>query len=183
VKSQVANFVLYQLGWLAVVFGVASGRPGTGSAAALALLGLHFWLADDRLTHFKLSVIAAALGFVVDTSLIAAGVYRFASGHPLPQLPPPWIILMWMQFAALLPYCLSWLRGRYRLAALLGLIGGPLAFLAGERIGAVTFLPSRLTHLTLLAIFWSGAMPTLVYATDRLFGTARGPCHYRSLTT
>ena len=84
-----------------------------GMGYALALLAIHFWLADHRGTHFQLSAIAAGLGFVVDTSLIAVGVYRFSSGHPIPQLPPPWIILMWIQFSALVPFCLRWLSGRY----------------------------------------------------------------------
>ena len=181
-KSQITNFLLYQVGWLAIVFGAASGRPWAGSAFALGLLAIHFGLADHRWTHFKLCVIAAGLGFVVDTSLIAAGVYRFPSGHPISHLPPPWIILMWMQFSALIPFCLSWLSGRYWLSAVLGLIGGPLAFLAGERIGAVAFLPPRLLHLALLGLFWSAAMPTLVYAADRLFGTARRACAYPLLT-
>ena len=61
---------------------------------------------------------------------------------------------------------------------MLGLIGGPLAFLAGERIGAVTFLPPRLLHLVLLGLFWSAAMPALVFAADRMLGKGRGSCAY-----
>ena len=79
-KSQIANLVLYQIGWLAMVFGAAAGRPWAGFAFALALLAIHFGLADHRWTHFKLSVIAAVLGLVVDTSLIVCGCLPFSLG-------------------------------------------------------------------------------------------------------
>ena len=74
--------------------------------------------------------------------------------------------------------CKCWLRRRYLLAAALGLTGGPLAFLAGERLGAVSFLPPRVSHLLLLGLCWSVARPLLVYFTDRLFGSDRTKCFY-----
>jgi len=57
------------------------------------------------------------------------------------------------------------------------LTGGPLAFLAGERLGAVSFLPPRVSHL-LQGLCWSVARPLLVYFTDCLFGSDRTKCFY-----
>lgn len=177
-KSQVANFVLYQLGWFAIVGGAATGRLVIGSAVALLLLAVHFFLVDDRSQHFLLGVVAAVLGLLVETTVLSAGVYRFATEGAAPPLPPFWIMLMWVQFSALIPFCLSWMSERYWLAAALGLVGGPLAFLAGERLGAVTFLPPRLPHYLLLGACWAVATPALVFAADWLFGKPRTACKY-----
>jgi len=146
------------------------------------LFVVHLGLVGNRRKHLTLCAIAALIGLGVETALMGAGVFQFASGHPVPQLPPPWIVLMWIQFATLFPFGLSWLCRRYLLAAVLGLMGAPLAFLTGERIGAVTFLPPRLAHLALLALFWAAAMPLLVYATDWLFGFTRVRCSYSRLS-
>ena len=55
-------------------------------------------------------------------------------------LAPPWIVVMWMQFATLFRFSLSFLSGRYLLSIVLGALGGPFAFWIGERLGAVTFV-------------------------------------------
>jgi hypothetical protein len=63
----------------------------------------------------------------------------------LPWLAPVWIIAMWAGFATLLHVALRWLLPHRWLAALLGAVGGPLAYYAGMRLGAVNFPdPARL---------------------------------------
>ena len=68
-------------------------------------------------------------------------------------LAPPWDVVLWMQFATILPFCLGWLSRRYLLCSVLGLIGGPMAFYAGEQIGAVSFLAPRLPNFGPWALF------------------------------
>ena len=178
-RSQIVNFLLYQVGWLACVCGAAQNRPGLGLASASTLLLGHLILSYDRSRQLTLIFVAAIIGLSVESVLSWVGVYQFTSGQPVSWLPPPWIIIMWMQFATLLPFCLSWLRSRYLLSAFLGMTGGPLAFLGGESLGAIIILPPRWSHMILLALFWSLAMPVLLYATDRLFGATRIACSYR----
>ncbi len=63
---------------------------------------------------------------------------------------------------------MRWLSRNYALSACFGLAGAPLAFFAGEKLGAVEFLAPRLTHYALLALLWSVAVPLLIYVSDRL---------------
>ena len=56
---------------------------------------------------------------------------------------------------------MAWLQGRPVLGAALGAIGGPLAFLAGERLGAVDFPRGHGVGLASLAVVWGVALPFL----------------------
>ena len=53
-------------------------------------------------------------------------------------LGPLWLMALWMSFATTVRHSLRWLNGRPILQASLGLIGGPLAYLTGESLGAIT---------------------------------------------
>ena len=84
---------------------------------------------------------------------------------------PYWIVAMWALFATTVNLSLRWLKGRLWLALILGAIGGPLAYFAGYRFGAVTFLEST-TALILLSLGWALWTPLLVLASGRYDGYA-----------
>lgn len=160
------NLALYQVGWFACVLGAANGRPWVGAGLALVLVAVHVALVRDRGRTARLLLAAAALGLLLDSLQLNLGVFRYPSGTPLEGLAPPWIVVLWLQFATLLHFGLRWLSGRYGLAALLGFLGGPLSFWGGERLGAIEFA-SPAAYLS-LACVWSLAMPTLIWLGDRL---------------
>jgi hypothetical protein len=81
--------------------------------------------------------------------------------HP-PWLSPPWMAALWPNFVTTLHTSLGWLAGRYRLAALLGAVGGPLSYYAGARLGALTFPSDPTFSLIVLAAVWSVAMLVLL---------------------
>jgi hypothetical protein len=70
-----------------------------------------------------------------------------------------------------LRHSLRWLVARPGYAALLGLAGGPLAFRAGEALGAVAFGANRVASFISLAVVWGVAMPVLAVAARRLGGS------------
>lgn len=160
------NLALYQLGWFACVLGAANGHAWAGAGLALALVAVHVVLVRDRGRTAWLLLAAAALGLVLDSVQLNLGVFRYPSGTPLAGLAPPWIVVLWLQFATLLHFGLRWLSGRYALAALLGFAGGPLSFWGGERLGAIEFAGAA-AYLA-LALVWSLAMPLLIWLGDRL---------------
>ncbi len=168
--TRLINLVLYQAGWFACVLGAARGHPWIGGAAALSLVAVHALLARERARELRLLVAASLIGAVLDSLQVLLGTLRFETGQPVPWLMPPWILVMWAQFATLLRFSLGWLLGRAGLAALLGAAGGPVAFLAGERLGAVRLHPETWPSLLSLAAAWAIAMALLT----RLAGTERG---------
>jgi len=156
--TQLVNYTLYQIGWFACVLGGASHRPWTGFLIAMILVGVHLALSLERSLEVRLVVLATAVGAVVEMGQIAAGSYRFTSGTVMDALPPPWLLAMWAQFATTFRYSLRPVITRPIRAALLGAAGGPLAFLAGERLGAVTLLPPLTYGLLRLSVSWAIAL-------------------------
>ena len=152
------NYALYQAGWFACVLGAASQRPWTGFAIAMVLVGAHLALSAERSLEVRLVVLATAVGAVVEMMQIAAGTYRFTSGTVTDALPPPWLLAMWAQFATTFRFSLRSVITRPVPAVLFGAAGGPIAFLAGERLGAVTLLPPLAYGLLRLSISWAIAL-------------------------
>jgi len=64
---------------------------------------------------------------------------------------------LWALFSSTLNVSLRWMRGRTALAIVFGAIGGPLAYLAGEKLGAMQ-LVAQPHALLALASGWAMAM-------------------------
>ncbi len=176
--TRLLNFALYQGGWFACVFGAADGYPWLGAGAAFLLVAAHAGLARDRRAEWTLIAWVGVFGTLVDSALMHLGVFEFSTGRWLAWLCPAWMSVMWMQFATLLRYSVGWLRGRYRLGALLGAVGGPLAYASGVRLGAAAFVLPTGTSLLVLAAVWAAVTPTLLWLEAHLH-PAHSPGEYR----
>jgi hypothetical protein len=156
------NVILFQAAWFAAVLGAAAGNPWYGPLAVALALAVNFALIDERRGELKLLLAAGALGFCFDTALTYAGIFT-PRGNLLPHpFSPPWMVSLWLNFAATLNVSLAWLRGRYILAAAFGAVGGPLAYYSGARLGATEALPTT-AGMLLLAIGWGIMTPLLVW--------------------
>ena len=149
------NFAIYQLAWFAVILGAARGFAWLGAAMALLVTGVHLWICREPV-EFRLVGLAAVLGLVVDTTLAATEQAQFDSAGSLP-IAPYWMLALWVAFATTLNHSLRWLMRRPVAAALSGAVFGPLAYLAGEKLGALS-LPSPATALPMIAAAWLVAM-------------------------
>ena len=160
-----ANVVGQQIGWFACVLGAAHGHPFLGAGVALGVVGLHLLSVPDRPREFRLLALAAVVGLVVESGLQALGLLTYASPwRQVPWLCPPWIVVLWIQLGSTLRYGFRWLQGRPVLSAVAGAIGGPLAFRAGEALGAVRFAPDRRLSFLALAVVWGACFPILTGA-------------------
>jgi hypothetical protein len=156
--TQLINYAIYQIGWFACVLGAASQRPWTGLVTAMILIGVHLALSEERSIEVRLVALATTVGAVVEMIQIAAGTYRFTSGMLTDALPPPWLLAMWAQFATTFRFSLRGVITRPVPAMLFGAAGGPIAFLAGEGLGAVTLQPPLGYGLLRLSITWAIAL-------------------------
>ena len=66
-----------------------------------------------------------------------------------------------MLFATTLNVGMRWLRKNLLVASIFGALGGPMSFLAGERIGAVSFSDTS-TALVVIGLGWAVLLPLLV---------------------
>ena len=168
------NFVAFQIGWFACVLGAANGLPWAGPLVVLAVIALHLSQVRRPLPELRLIGLAMALGLLVDSLLLATGWLSYPAGLWLSgpwqsSLAPYWIVAMWALFATTLNVSMGWLRGRPLLAVLMGAVGGPLSYLAGEELGGIE-LTEPVAALSALAVAWAVAMPLLMKAAERLDG-------------
>jgi hypothetical protein len=152
------NFVAYQLAWFACVLGAAHHLPLAGAALAIAVTAVHLALRRDA-SELRLVACAAAIGFLVDSALVRAHFVEFAAAS-LDGWAPLWMVCLWMAFATTLNHSLRWLTSRPWVATLIGAIGGPLTYLAGAKLGAMT-LASPMPAMLLIAGLWAFAMGIL----------------------
>ncbi|HWR72586.1 MAG TPA: DUF2878 domain-containing protein [Nitrospirota bacterium] len=160
----IVNVIAFQIGWSAAVLGAANGMPWLGVVAVPLVLGLHLALSPDWRPEFLIAASAAVVGFMIDSALIALGVFS-----PIPYgFPSPfsslWMVMLWINLAATLNVSMGWLRGRYALSAVFGAVGGPLAYYSGAQLGAMTRVPVP-ADLIRIGIAWAIALPLLYLMT------------------
>ncbi|MFP5504861.1 MAG: DUF2878 domain-containing protein [Gammaproteobacteria bacterium] len=167
--SPVTNFVAFQAGWLACVLGGAHGAWMLGAAIAVAIVAWHLAHAPRPLLELGLIGAIAPLGYLWDSLLVAGGWFVYPHGSLVAGWAPAWILAMWLLFPITLNASLRWLKQRAWLAAAFGVVGGPLAYYAGVRLGAVS-LPDPASALALQAVGWAVLMPAFVLLARRLDG-------------
>ena len=164
------NLGAFQIGWFACVWGGANGMPALGALAVAVIVAVHlFYTAERPGTELALITVAALIGIVWDSALVALGWLSYPSGTLVQGMAPYWIIAMWMLFATTLNVSMGWLKQRYTLAVLLGAVGGPMAYFAGFKLGGVEFKTLAL-GLGAQAVGWATLMPVLTVLAERLNG-------------
>ncbi len=177
------NFILFQLGWFACVLGGASLEyVWAGPIVVAVIVAVHLARANNLRSEAFLVLLTAALGTTWDSGLMIAGLFNFQNGVVVSGLVPVWIIAMWVLFATTLNVSMTWMKGRYLLASIFGAIGGPAAYYAGHRLGAVDFDNTSMTMIA-VAFGWAVIMPTLMLLTTRFNGyQERQPSSYQVKT-
>jgi hypothetical protein len=172
--NMLSNFLLFQAAWFTTVLGAANGMPWMGPVAVLAVVGVHLRQIRRPGMELRLILGAVLLGLVADSLILATGWIAYPNGRWIPGLAPYWIVALWALFATTLNVSMRWMHGRHVLAAVFGAVGGPLSYLAGAKLGAMSFLSPAPAFIA-LALLWSMAMPLLVRLAVRLDETGRNP--------
>lgn len=162
------SLIGYQAVWFAAVIGAGHGLawPGVLGMLVYALVQL----AGARNVRTDLGLMAAGLmfGLLLDGTLSRSGLASYSADLPNPALAPAWILALWVSFALTFSQSLRYLQSRLWLAALLGLIGGPLAYLGAARGWQVVTFAEPIWHALLaLALGWALATPALAWLARR----------------
>jgi hypothetical protein len=161
------NFIGFQVGWFACVLGAANDKELLGMIIALGVIIYHVVTQGDLRKELKLILVALAIGLLWETWVLNLDILRYPS-HPESLFwAPSWLVMMWALFATTINLSMGWLKGRWVLSVLMGAVFGPLAFIGGERLGAVVFLDSTLSIIT-LSVGWGLLMPLLLWIAERI---------------
>lgn len=166
-RSLLLNALGFQLCWLAWVAGAGQGSLLPGLLATLLFAAWQLAVSAHRQADLVLLVLGVAAGLALDGTLASLGLIEYRLPGPLPA--PWWILGLWACFALTLNHSLAFLAGRPRLAALLGGLGAPLAYLfAAHTWKAAKLGPDPMLALAVLGVAWAVLAPLLAECAARL---------------
>jgi hypothetical protein len=162
------NFLLFQGVYTLSLVGVINNLAWIGGLGLAAFAIWHARTAKAAKTDFLLAGIAVAVGLSLDTLYMRSGLIAYNGELLWSGIAPLWILVLWANFALTLGGCLSWLRGRLALAALLASTGGPLSYYAGIRLGTATVSGDPLLLFSVISVTWAIAVPALLWLSMQL---------------
>lgn len=155
-QFNIANFVLFQLLWIAAVI-------FQNNWVCACLLLLHFILSPNRKTDLSHTYKAILAGIALDFTLMQAGIYVFAENQF-----PFWLICLWIGFVLTLRYSMAWLANKPLYWQVpLGAIGGTLSYLSGSRFGAVELAQGLWITVLILVLAWGTLLPVFYKLVER----------------
>jgi hypothetical protein len=153
-RRQLANALLFQLGWFTCVLSGDSLWLLLGGVILLA----HFRWIGRWADEGPMIVGIALIGVTLDSFLHWLGVFQF---QQISLLIPLWLMLLWALLATTLRHCLAWSARPWWLASMLGALGGPLSYYAGGRLAGVSFPYGEGPTLIGLGLLWALLLPLL----------------------
>ncbi|MFT5426312.1 MAG: hypothetical protein ACI9ZT_001253 [Gammaproteobacteria bacterium] len=159
----IVNFILYQAAWFVTIFSAAYGEPTIGVLFTMLWMLFHLSFVVIK-TKNELMLIGAAIiiGCLFESGLVLSGFISYPELTALVTPAPIWMIALWVNLAATINYSMSWMKGRYFTTAILGAIAGPLAYLAGERFGAIIL--HDMSSVVAVSLMWLVSMPLLIWS-------------------
>jgi hypothetical protein len=169
----IINFILFQLAWFACVIGAAKGMPWLGVVVTVLALSWHLYQAKNIKSELLLMLCALLIGATYDQSMLSLGYINYVNNGWSNAIVPVWILALWLGFTSTLNVSLRWMRGKHLIAVIFGAVGGPLAYLGAEKLGAVMLHDA--TSYIALSLGWAIITPLLLLLSSRFDGFVYTP--------
>jgi len=158
------SLMMFVVGWAACLWGAATGHSLLGPLVVGVLLIAQSLLMADPARALGLIAVVGIVGTVIDSSLIATGVYSISEGQiRVTPLCPLWVTALWVNLGMAVYGWLAWLRGHPFWASVAGALGAPTAYGAAYWTGTIRVLPELGFALLLFAIIGAVVLPLLVW--------------------
>lgn len=156
-------FLFFDLSWFACVFLGKTSFSSLSLLLPLILISYLFWRSFLSSAKIFLSLGILALGLLFDFLMFQQGFISFPERNLF--LLPVWLISIWILFSFSMVQMGSQMKMPLGIAALLGLVFGPLSYKSGEAFDVLLF--SEAWTLYLYAFFWALAFPSILYFSKR----------------
>ena len=166
--NNIVNLILFQGVWFFTVIGAANGSLLPGLISLAIFFVVHSFLSATVSADFLLAACAVVIGLAVETVLVQTGLLIYPIETLSVVIVPLWILILWANFALIMNGCISWLHGRYFLAAVLGFMGGPLSYFGGINLGAASAGGSLVMLLLAVAMTYAMVTPLLLFLAQHL---------------
>ncbi len=167
--KKIFNALGFQGAWWLCVFGVLWGFPYLGPIAMLIFLVSHMLLMGKGKSELVFLVLMAIVGTVVDSLKASFGFISYMGGYgSVKIIAPLWITAMWTGFSATVNHSLYWIHNRYFLGFMIGAVFGPLAYMVGVNLQALSFNYSVPISAVVLAAVWGLSVPSMYWISKKL---------------
>lgn len=167
----ILNLVAFDVCWAAAMLSAAKPWWWIGPALIALSAAGQLLLRPAPLLLAAVLVGGSAVGVLTDLLAASLGLFAFNGGQGRFALV---FFALWLNFGTTLTPSLRFLWRRPLAAALLGGFGGPLAYLAGHELGAITLADDRLPTLAWVAAQYALLTPLWMRAAER-FVPAEAP--------
>ena len=159
--SRVPQTLAHQAAWWTCV--LVMGWIGPVSMLAFVLLHLTM-TRDEAALELRLVALSMGIGIALDSLLAVGGLVTY-EGSPLVGLSPLWLVAIWAGFGATLRHSQALFVRTRSHAILTGVLGGPLAYMGGTKLGALSV--HGLSGYVGVGLLWLLAMLALERAIPR----------------
>lgn len=160
--KNIANLIVFQMGWLVCV--IAGDLYAVLFTCAAFVFHYHY-LSSNR-SEWLLIGIIAAVGCLWDLTIAQFAVLQFTG--PVPLGIPVWLICLWLLFATTFQHSMAWLKGWPLLSAIFAAILGPASYWSGTQLAEVRFGLPIITALLVISAGWAILFPAGLQLAARL---------------
>lgn len=166
------NLVAYDACWTVAMFG--AGRAWWWAGPVLIVLSTagQLLLGPSPARLGAIILAGSAVGVISDIAASALGLFTFNGSRAQFVLV---FFALWINFGTTLTPTLRFLWRRPLGAALLGAVGGPLAYWVGRKIGAITLADNQLAPLAWCSVQYGLLTPLWMLSADRFFRAEAPP--------
>lgn len=148
------NAAAFQLGWFVCIL---LGTP-YALVFTLAAFFLHFRFAPVDRRDWLSVCVAVPMGVLHDNLLWYFGVLDFGAVSNW-GVAPFWLVFLWSLMALTFNHSLKWFYSRPWLLAIMGAIGGPMAYYGGIVLSGAQWGIEPILGWSMLAFIWVWLLP------------------------
>jgi len=156
------NVVSLNIGWWSSVLSAAQGAVWIGPAVIAVLVTVHLTLTPARARDVVTMIAVGVFGYGVDSLLVLSGAFGIPASAHVGWPSPIWMVALWVNLATAFNIALYWLVKKPVLGAMLGAVGGPLAYMGGWHFGALAAPAGVWTLAGAVAVEWAIATPIVL---------------------
>lgn len=128
--SNLPQLALHQAGWWACVLWMGWQGP----MVMLGFIFIHLWMLRSQWrVEVSLIALSTLLGLALDNALAQLGAVTYVGAIRL-GWAPLWLVTIWSGFGATLRHSQAVFVRSLKHALMTGLLGGPLAYMGGEKL-------------------------------------------------
>jgi hypothetical protein len=161
------NLFFFKVVWAASLAGVVFGYEWSGLVMLAVFIAWHARTSPTARADFFLAVIAMAIGLLLDTLYIRAGLIVYEGSSLWQSFAPLWILGLWANFALTMNGCLGWLQQRRMIAGLLAAVCGPASYFGGVALGTARVTGDPWLLFGAIGLAWAIALPLLLTLSAR----------------